>query len=123
MNVDIPLWAAIPASILLVAGGLLALVGSAGLLRFNNFHCRIHAPTLGNTMGAGCVLLASILVFSALQHRLVVHEVMITLLLLITSPITAMLLMRAAVYRGRRKRGESYPTATSPRTRYGRTDL
>jgi multicomponent K+:H+ antiporter subunit G len=123
MSADIPLWAGIPASILLVAGGLLALVGSAGLLRFNNFFCRIHAPTLGNTLGAGCVLVASMLVFSALQQRPVVHEVLITLLLFITSPVTAMLLIRAAVYRGRRQRGESYPTATSPRTRYGRTDL
>ncbi len=122
MSADIPLWAGIPASILLVAGGLLALVGSAGLLRFNNFFCRIHAPTLGNTLGAGCVLVASMLVFSALQQRPVVHEVLITLLLFITSPVTAMLLIRAAVYRGRRQRGESYPTATSPRTRYGRTD-
>jgi multicomponent K+:H+ antiporter subunit G len=123
MSADIPLWAGIPASILLVAGGLLALVGSAGLLRFNNFFCRIHAPTLGNTLGAGCVLVASMLVFSALQQRPVVHEVLITLLLFITSPVTAMLLIRAAVYRGRRQRGESYPTATSPRTRYGRTYL
>jgi len=106
MNIDIPLWAAIPASILLVAGGLLALVGSIGLLRFNNFFCRIHAPTLGNTMGAGCVLVASILVFSAVQQRPVVHEVLITLLLFISSPITAMLLMRAAIYRGQRKRGD-----------------
>ncbi|MCD0505689.1 monovalent cation/H(+) antiporter subunit G [Bordetella petrii] len=131
MNIDIPLWAGIPASILLVAGGLLALVGSAGLLRFNNFFCRIHAPTLGNTMGASCVLLASILVFSALQSRLVVHEILITLLLLITSPITAMLLMRAAVYRGKRKQapsaapgaGESYPGTTPPPAGNDKTDL
>ena len=123
MTIDIPLWAGIPASILLVAGGLLALVGSAGLLRFNNFFCRIHAPTLGNTMGAGCVLVASILVFSALQQRPVVHEILIMLLLFISSPVTAMLLMRAAVYRSRQKGGESYPAATPPRTRYRRTDL
>jgi len=106
MNIDIPLWAGIPASILLVAAGLLTLIGSAGLLRFNNFFCRIHAPTLGNTMGAGCVLVASILVFSAVQQRPVVHEILITLLLFISSPITAMLLMRAAIYRGQRKRGD-----------------
>ncbi|MBO9357487.1 cation:proton antiporter [Bordetella petrii] len=130
MNIDIPLWAGIPASILLVAGGLLALIGSAGLLRFDNFFCRIHAPTLGNTMGAGCVLLASILVFTAVQQRLVVHEILITLLLFVSSPVTAMLLMRAAIYRGRRKRGEpypgpgaSYPGAAPPDGRYGPTDL
>jgi len=123
MSADIPLWAGIPAAILLVAGGLLALVGSLGLLRFDNFFCRIHAPTLGNTMGAACVLAASILVFTATQHRPVVHEILITLLLFVSSPVTAMLLMRAAVYRGRRKRGEAYPVDAPPRERYGRTDL
>ena len=71
----LPLWASIPASVLLVLGGLLALTGSAGLLRFRTFYARIHAPTLGNTMGCGCVLAASILVFSALSSRPVFHEV------------------------------------------------
>src|SRR5690606_41461309 len=100
MTGDIPLWAGIPAAVLLVVGGLLALVGSAGLLRFRDFFCRIHAPTLGNTLGAGCGLLASILVFSALDQRPVFHEILITLLLLLTSPVTAMLPMRAAGDRG-----------------------
>ncbi|CAM4333549.1 monovalent cation/H(+) antiporter subunit G [Bordetella tumbae] len=106
MNVDIPLWAGIPATILLVVGGVISLIGSVGLLRFKDFVSRIHAPTLGNTLGAVCVLLASILVFSSLQQRFVIHEILITLLLFISSPVTAMLLMRAAVYRGRRDRGE-----------------
>ncbi|CAM3762417.1 monovalent cation/H(+) antiporter subunit G [Bordetella tumulicola] len=109
MNTDIPLWAGIPASILLIAGGIIALIGSVGLLRFKNFVSRIHAPTMGNTMGAGCVLLASILVFSSIEERFVIHEILITLLLLITSPVTAMLLMRASAYRGQRERGEFTP--------------
>ena len=97
----LPLWASIPASILLVLGGLLARTGSAGLLGVRTFYARIHAPTLGNTMGCGCVLAASILVFSALSSRPVFHEVIITLLLIVSSPVTAMLLMRAGVYRNR----------------------
>ncbi len=101
IDTPIPLWAGIPASILLVMGGLLALTGSAGLLRFRTFQARIHAPTLGNTLGCGCVLSASILVFSALASRPVFHEVIITLLLIVSSPVTAMLLMRAATYRSR----------------------
>jgi multicomponent K+:H+ antiporter subunit G len=47
------------------------------------------------------VLAASILVFSALSSRPVFHEVIITLLLIVSSPVTAMLLMRAATYRNR----------------------
>lgn len=97
--VDVPLWAALPAAILLVCGGLLAAVGSLGLLRLDAFYARIHAPTMGSTLGAGCVLIASMLVSSALAGRPVIHELLITVFILVTSPVTAMLLMRAAMYR------------------------
>ncbi len=96
---DVPLWAALPAAILLVCGGLLTLVGSLGLLRLDHFYARIHAPTMGNTLGAGCVLLASMLVSSALAQRPVIHEVLITVFIVVTSPVTAILLMRAAAFR------------------------
>lgn len=98
---DIPFWIAIPAALLLVIAGILAFTGSLGLLRFDSFYRRIHAPTLGNTLGVACVLIASVLVTSFLQSRLVIHEILITLLLFLTSPVTAMLLMRAAVFRQR----------------------
>ena len=98
---DVPLWAALPAAALLVCGGLLVLVGSFGLLRLDSFYARIHAPTMGSTLGAGCVLMASMLVSSALAQRPVIHEMLITLFILITSPVTAMLLMRAAIFRSR----------------------
>lgn len=96
---EAPLWAALPAALLLVCGALLSLVGSLGLLRLDEFYARIHAPTMGNTLGAGCVLLASILVSSALAQRPVFHEVLITVFILLTSPVTAILLMRAAIFR------------------------
>ena len=98
---EVPLWAALPAALLLVAGALLTLLGSLGLLRLNGFYARIHAPTMGNTLGAGCVLLASMLVSSALAQRPVLHELLIALFIVITSPVTTMLLMRAATYRNR----------------------
>ena len=98
---DVPLWAALPAALLLVCGGLLTVVGSLGLLRLNAFYARIHAPTMGSTLGTGCVLIASMLVSSALAGRPVIHELLITVFLLVTSPVTAMLLMRAAMYRTR----------------------
>jgi multicomponent K+:H+ antiporter subunit G len=98
---EVPLWAALPAALLLVAGALLTLLGSLGLLRLNGFYARIHAPTMGNTLGAGCVLLASMLVSSALAQRPVLHELLIAVFIVITSPVTTMLLMRAAIYRSR----------------------
>lgn len=99
MMETLPFWAAIPAALLLVASGILTLTGSVGLLRLDTFYRRIHAPTLGNTLGVFFVLLASILIASALEHRFVVHQILITLFLVITSPVTAMLLMRAAIRR------------------------
>ncbi|MCL2657067.1 MAG: monovalent cation/H(+) antiporter subunit G [Betaproteobacteria bacterium] len=92
-------WIALPATLLLIAGGLLALIGSLGLLRLRSFYARIHAPTMGNTLGAGCVLIASMLTSSAVAGRPVIHELLITLFLLLTSPVTTMLLMRAAIFR------------------------
>ncbi len=50
-ELTLPLWAAVPAAILLICGGLLALIGSLGLLRMKDFYARMHPPTLGTTLG------------------------------------------------------------------------
>jgi len=100
----LPWWAAVPAALLLIAGGLLAVIGSLGLLRLPDFQSRMHPPTMGTTLGTGCVLMASMLVSSALLHRAVIHELLITLFVVLTAPVTAMLLMRAALAGARRRR-------------------
>ena len=102
-NVDLPLWATIPATLLLLAGGLLVLIGSVGLLRLQDFYARMHPPTMGTTLGAGCVLIASMIVSTALVGRPVIHELLITLFIVMTAPVTAMLLIRAAASRRRRQ--------------------
>ena len=89
-------WVAVPASLLLACGGILALVGSLGMLRLRTFYARMHPPTMGATLGTGCVLFASMLVSSALEDRLVMHELLIAGFLTMTAPVTAILLMRAA---------------------------
>jgi multicomponent K+:H+ antiporter subunit G len=96
---DLPTWVAATAAVLLICGGTLALIGSFGLLKLPNFYMRMHAPSMGNTLGAGCILLASILVSSALAGRIVVHEALITLFMVLTAPVSAMLIMRGAIYR------------------------
>jgi len=98
---EVPLWAALPAALLLVAGSLLALIGSLGLLRLPSFQARMHAPTLGNTLGLACVLAASLLVASAAAGRPVLQELLIALFVVLTSPVTALLLMQASLYRDR----------------------
>lgn len=102
MSTDgLPLWVTIPGTLLLLAGGLLTFIGSLGLLRLPTFFARMHGPSMGNTLGAGCILLASMLNSSALLHRPILHEILITLFIVITSPVTAMMLMRAAIYRNK----------------------
>jgi multicomponent K+:H+ antiporter subunit G len=95
----LPAWASLPAALLLILGGLCTVIGSFGLARLGAFFQRMHGPSMGNTLGTGCVLVASILVSSALANRPIVHELLITIFIVTTAPMTAMLLMRAAVHR------------------------
>jgi multicomponent K+:H+ antiporter subunit G len=98
---DLPVWVALLVSFLVVLGASLTLVGAIGLVRLKTFYDRLHAPSLGATLGAGGILLGSILLFSVLQSRLVAHEVLIAVFVTVTTPVTLMLLGRAALYRDR----------------------
>ena len=98
---ELPAWSALLVALLLLLGTGLTLTGSLGLLRLGSFYERVHAPTLGATLGAGCVLIASMVFFSVLQTRPVVHEVLITIFATVTTPVTLMVLVRAAVHRDR----------------------
>jgi multicomponent K+:H+ antiporter subunit G len=100
-ELDLPGWAALPAALLLLCAGAFTLVGSLGLVRLRNFYARMHPVTMGTTLGTGCALIASMLVASALLHRPVIHEILITLFILISAPVSAMTLMRAAIRRSR----------------------
>jgi multicomponent K+:H+ antiporter subunit G len=104
VNTDLPLWAALLTAILLLLGSTVTLIGSLGLLRLKNFYERVHAPTLGMTLGTICILAASIVYFSVLQSRPVVHEALILAFTLITAPVTLMVLVRAALLRGSENR-------------------
>jgi len=95
----LPLWLGIPVVILLLAGSIITLIGALGLYRLPNFYQRIHGPAISITFGAGCFLIASMLYFTGLEQRPVVHELLITAFILLTAPVSAMLIMRAAVYR------------------------
>lgn len=99
MMTELPVWAALLAAVLLVCGGLLCLLSAIGLLKMPTFYMRMHSPSMGNTLGTGCILIASIVVSSALASRPVLHELLITLFMVMTAPVSAMLIMRAAIYR------------------------
>lgn len=103
MTQIVPLIPSIIIAILLVAAGLISLVGSFGLIRFKEFADRIHAPTLANTAGAALALLASMGVSFYLSDRVFLHEIIIIIFLFLTSPASAMLLMRSSTLRHERK--------------------
>jgi multicomponent K+:H+ antiporter subunit G len=103
---ELSAWVAVPAAILLIASGLLGAIGALGLLRLPDFFMRMHPPAMGSTLGAGCVLLASILVSTAVAGRPVAHALLITVFVVMTAPVTAMLLARAALYRSARRTRE-----------------
>ena len=77
------------------------LIGSFGLLRLRSFYQRTHPPTIGTSFGTLFICLASIVCFSALRGRLSVHELLIFAFVTLTTPVTYMLLVRAALYRDR----------------------
>jgi multicomponent K+:H+ antiporter subunit G len=102
--------------LLAILGAALALIGSFGLLRLPTFYQRVHPPTMGTTGGAGLILAASMLLFSALESRPVLHEIVIAAFVVVTTPVTYMLLMRAAVHRDRTKRDEPDATVDARRS-------
>ncbi len=83
------------ASVLLLVAAFFALVGAIGLVRLPDFFMRLHAPTKATTLGVGGILLASMLL--ALKDGVVLHELLITLFLFVTAPISAHLLSQAAL--------------------------
>ncbi|MDR0807700.1 MAG: monovalent cation/H(+) antiporter subunit G [Gemmobacter sp.] len=98
---DIPLWIAVPVALFLLLGSTLSMLGAFGLMRLKSFYDRLHAPTLATSWGTAGIVLASILLTSWLQGRLVLHDLVIALFVMLTTPVTLMLLGRAALNRDR----------------------
>lgn len=106
---DVPAWAAIIVVALAVIGSALSLLGAVGLVRLKTFYERVHAPTLGATLGMALVLLASIVWFTTVERRFMPREILIGLFLTVTTPVTLTLLARAALFRDRTDRVEDTP--------------
>lgn len=106
---ELPVWVAIIVGLLAIIGSLLTLMGCIGLARFQSFYERVHAPTLGTSFGTICALLASIIYFSVSGGRPAVHEVLILVFVSLTTPVTLMLLARAALYRDRAEKNGNVP--------------
>ena len=106
-GMEVPLLSGLLTAVLLIGGAAITLTGSLGLLRLRTFYERVHAPTLGTTLGTTCVALASIIYFSTLGSRLVVHELLIIVFVTVTTPTSLMVLVRAAVFRDESENGRT----------------
>ena len=84
---------------LLAIGSFFVLVGSLGLVKLSDFLKRLHGPTKATTLGVGCILVASIGYHAWLGDGLALglREILITVFLFITAPISAHLMARAAL--------------------------
>jgi len=85
-------------ALLIVTGGVFALVGSFGLAKLPDTMMRLHAPTKATTLGVGSVLIASMLYFLFFEGSFSVHELMITLFLFVTAPLTANIIAKAHIH-------------------------
>jgi len=104
---QLPVWAdALIAGMLLVSA-FTVLVGSFALVRFSDFYKRLHGPTKATTLGVGGVLIASAVYFTVRGPGFSVHEFLITLFLFLTAPVSAHLLVKAAMHLARADQASS----------------
>ncbi|MCF6319420.1 MAG: Na+/H+ antiporter subunit G [Proteobacteria bacterium] len=85
-------------SALIIIGAFFTLVGSIGLYKLPDFFMRLHGPTKATTLGVGSLLIASALYFSFKTDSISLHEVLITVFLFITAPVSAHLMAKAAIH-------------------------
>jgi len=85
-------------SILLLIGGFFILVGSIGLVKMPDFFMRLHGPTKATTLGMASLLIAAMVFYSTTQVELSVKEILISLFLLLTAPISGYMMIKSAIH-------------------------
>lgn len=90
-------WLDIVLALLVLAGAAFTLIGAIGLAHFSDFLRRLHGPVKASTVGVGSVLLASIGYFAA-TGRAELHELLITAFIVLTAPLAANILYKAAAH-------------------------
>lgn len=86
------------AAALVVIGGAFALLAAVGLLRLPDLYTRIHAASKAGVVGAGLILLAVALV--SFDGAVALRALLGIAFLVLTTPISAHLLARAAQLAG-----------------------
>jgi len=88
----------------LLVGAFFLFVGSFGLAKLPDLMRRLHAPTKATTLGIGASLVASMLYFLLVEGDPSVHELLITVFLFLTAPVTAQMISKAHILREKRLR-------------------
>ena len=88
-------------SALIVLGGAFALIGSWGLVRLPSIMERLHGPTKATTLGLGALLVASILWFQLVKGEWTTHELLVSVFLFMTAPISANMIAKVHLHRHR----------------------
>jgi multicomponent K+:H+ antiporter subunit G len=97
-------------SALIIAGAFFLLVGSYGLAKLPDTMRRLHGPTKSATLGIGFLLIASMFYFLLALGHLSFHELLITIFLFLTAPVTALMVAKAHILRDHDRRRELPPT-------------
>lgn len=113
----VPFYVEAVVAVLLVSSGVFVVISAIGFLRLPDFFLRMHPPALAYTFGSWCVALASILYFSSIESRAVLHPWLIVILLSMTVPVTTLLLARVALFRRRAAGSADTPPPLTPPTR------
>lgn len=85
-------------AVLLLIGGVFAVIGSVGLLRLPDVLIRMHASTKIGTLACGLICAGSAVFFADAQ--ITIRVIAIVFFLLLTAPIAAHMIGRAAVSTG-----------------------
>ena len=97
---------------LLLFGTFFIVIGAFGLVKLQDFFRRLHAPTKASTLGVSCILVVSVGYHLVLGEDPQPRELLITVFLFITAPVSAHLMAKAALSLMLDKR--PLPPATDP---------
>jgi len=86
------------AVVLLLIGSVFSAVAALGILRFPDVYTRLHAASKAGPLGAGIILLA--VGFASGDWAIAIRCVLGLVFLVVTSPVSAHLLARAALQSG-----------------------
>lgn len=95
---------------LILIGTFFMLVGSIGIVKLPDMMRRLHAPTKATTLGIGAILIASMLYFLLIEGTLSLHELMITIFMFLTAPVTAFMIAKAHILHDKKTQDECSST-------------